>query len=189
MNLPIKINFFIVILIILAGCSTQTDKMINFKLLPGKYIITTYENHHRLQVVINTKDSSHCVIQKQSNSGEGDIWNIIPVENNTYRIQSELNQKFLASVPASNSTGDFNLALCDKNDQDLQLWYIHQFKNDKYKIINTDTRYCISIEYLQADSSNLMLRLCQNNIREFWQITPLNDPQIHNELVVPLPHQ
>jgi len=154
---------FLFIVFILTSCVNEYNQLINFQLPDNIYSISHYENSNLLQFKVSDEDSSYMVIQKNSSPGGESMWKISFIDNDIYKIQSLENDKYL-------SVANEYLILQDWQGTDFQIWIIQKYKDEKFKIINKKTNKCLFIEYIQSSESEVKLKKCSNNPREFWKI-------------------
>jgi len=169
MNPPQKYLFLFFILILLS-CKSGYKKNRDYILPDGNYLILANDNQSKsIQALMNPADSTYIVLYKDTDSVRIAQWGLRHIEGHYYKIQSLLSEDLLTIVNSGKKTNEFKLVLSKDKGIDEQIWIIHRYKDDKYKISSKFNNHCLFVNWLDSDSISVNTRICNNRTTEFWK--------------------
>ncbi len=147
----------------LVSCGGEYNKNQKYIIPEGNYQIYSAKHQFQIQTVFDDLDSSYKIVLNTNKPGQRFLWRIINTEGKHYKIQSLTSGQYL-------SYKDSKIILSEEIDDETQLWIIHKFKDDKFKIINSSEIVCLCLPDKVYKNNDLAYRKCNNRPNEYWFI-------------------
>jgi len=161
---------FILVIVLLSSCSSEYGRNQDFVLADGEYKIGAWEHEYELGIVFDSIDSIEIVSLLPASGNKGTVWQISRLDKKEYTIQS--GGKYL-------TLEDGNISFSPQNNAESQIWVIHRFKDQKYKILNKAQLDCLCLSDEKDKQADLSSRICNNYEGEYWSlIESYNSPHL-----------
>ena len=154
-------GFFI--LLLLVGCRSEYTKNQEYIIPPGTYQIFSDRYHFHIQTIFDSTDSTLLAVLNRNDSIKSCLWEIKHTGGKTYRIQSVESGLYLTFLEGS-------IVLTEEIDSEKQLWIIHKYKGERFKIINSSEKVCLCLPDKVNMNNLLVYRKCNNRPNEYWYI-------------------
>jgi hypothetical protein len=174
MNIQSFIKLLLV-LVFFSHCTNSYKKNRDFILESGLYNIYSFQNHLVISTKIFSDDSTIIQVCKLPSSNEKCLWEIESVYAKYFKIKYASTNKFLTIINGSHDKLSPVIKLMRETGEDNQLWIIHKYQNEKFKIINKSNKNCLYLPELEKDALSVEFRLCNNKPNEFWYIKSCTD--------------
>jgi len=150
-------------ILLLCSCSSEYSDNQNFILADGLYHIKSYPKELELGTGFDQVDSLDIVTYGIRDQNQIAHWKIRHLEGKEYKIQAIDLKKFLTLV-------DGKIFLSEESNNETQSWFIHKYKDQKFKIINKSLMTCLCLPDKDAKQNVLTIRNCNNRTGEYWSI-------------------
>ncbi len=146
---------------LLWSCNSEYSDNQKYILPDGLYNIISYPQQFRLQTSFDSVDSTDIVTFDSSNQIYNSQWSLKHIEGKEYQIQAHDLKKYLTLI-------DDALILTEESNNEAQVWIIHRYKDQKFKIINKSQIFCLCLPEKDAEKNVITTRKCNNRSGEYW---------------------
>ena len=150
-------------ILLLFSCSSEYRDNKNYILADGLYQIKSFPKEQDLGISFDGVDSIDIVTYGIKGPNQITRWNIRHLEGKEYKIQSNDLKKFLTLV-------DGKIVLSEEINNEAQSWFIHKYKDQKFKIINKSLMTCLCLPEKDAKQNVVTIRNCNNRTGEYWLV-------------------
>ena len=153
----------LITILLLISCSSEYRDNQDYILADGLYQIKSFPKELDLGIGFDGVDSMDIVTYGIKNSNQITHWNIRHIDGKEYTIQANDLKKFL-------TLADGKIVLSEEITNEAQSWFIHKYKDQKFKIINKSLMTCLCLPEKDAKQNVVTIRNCNNRSGEYWSI-------------------
>lgn len=146
---------------LLWSCNSEYSDNQKYILPDGLYNIISYPQQFRLQTSLDSVDSTDIVTFDSLNQIHNFPWSLKHIGGKEYQVQAHDLKKYLTLM-------DDALILSEENNNEAQVWIIHRYKDQKFKIINKSQIFCLCLPGKNAEKNIITTRKCNNRPGEYW---------------------